>query len=62
MVQVVLNFGLFSTVMDEEREDVVVEESVVSPDYEIPASYLENPPPESLSNLDEQLTKVMFAY
>lgn len=49
--------------MDEDKpiEDVVLEESVVSPDYEIPASYLENPPPESLSSLDEQLTKVLFA-
>lgn len=48
--------------MDEDKPiDAVVDDLLVVPDHEnheIPASYLENPPPESLSSLDEQLTKV----
>jgi hypothetical protein len=30
--------------------------------HQIPANYLENPPPETLSSLDEQLFKVILAF
>jgi hypothetical protein len=41
---------------------VVVEDSTVAIEhesFEIPDAYLENPPPETLSSLDEQLTNVL---
>lgn len=41
----------------DESIDIVVEDTVIAV-HEIPLDYLESPPPESLSSLDEQLKKV----
>ena len=47
--------------MDQNPMQSVVEDSTVAIEHEsiaIPNTYLENPSPETLSSLDEQLTKV----
>ena len=42
---------------DEESIQVAAEDSIIG-DHEIPAEYIENPPPESLNMLDDQIAKV----